>query len=347
MRHVLVDVEKGSFFGWPANNGIWSWGNEIVVSYSICEYEEHVDSGHSVKKEGWSKHGFSRSLDGGKTWKREEPKGYNPDSDPVDLSAKIDFSHPELAIRCHDDKFQVSYDKCRTWTGPFPFGDFGFTERLTSRTDYLPISSKECLFFLSVHEPAVKAGIQDRSFCVRTDDGGMTFSLLGWMLREPFEVRSVMSSTVRTATGRLVAALRRRHDSEENGQLRRRCWVDVSTSADDGRSWAFLSKVADTDTPDDARNGNPPALVAMADGRLICAYGYRTGRRGMRARISNDEGTSWDDEIVLRDDARSWDFGYPRMVIRPDGKLVTVYYYTTADNPEQHIAATIWDPDTD
>ena len=47
---------------------------------------------------------------------------------------------------------------------------------------------------------------------------------------------------------------------------------------------------------------------------------------------------------MLRDDGRTWDLGYPRMVQRPDGKLVTIYYFTTSENPEQHIAATIWDP---
>jgi len=65
----------------------------------------------------------------------------------------------------------------------------------------------------------------------------------------------------------------------------------------------------------------------------------------MRAKISKDNGKTWGDEIILRDDARTWDFGYPRMVVRPDGKLVTIYYYNTEKNPEQHIVATIWDPD--
>ena len=39
------------------------------------------------------------------------------------------------------------------------------------------------------------------------------------------------------------------------------------------------------------------------------------------------------------------DLGYPRVVQRADGKIVTIYYYATEENPEQHIAATIWDPD--
>ena len=37
--------------------------------------------------------------------------------------------------------------------------------------------------------------------------------------------------------------------------------------------------------------------------------------------------------------------GYCRMVERPDGKIVTIYYYNTPERTEQHIAATIWDAD--
>ena len=53
----------------------------------------------------------------------------------------------------------------------------------------------------------------------------------------------------------------------------------------------------------------------------------------------------WGDEIHLRDDGRNWDFGYTRTIQRTDGKLVTLYYYTTIENSEQHIAATIWTVD--
>ena len=41
-----------------------------------------------------------------------------------------------------------------------------------------------------------------------------------------------------------------------------------------------------------------------------------------------------------------WDLGYNRAVVRPDGKVVTVYYYNTALEglPYRYIAATIWNP---
>jgi len=63
------------------------------------------------------------------------------------------------------------------------------------------------------------------------------------------------------------------------------------------------------------------------------------------ARISTDDGKTWGKELILRQDARNWDLGYPRSVQRSDGKGVTVYYFATPENRNQHIAATIWDPD--
>ena len=34
-RHVKVYFQKGMFGGWPANHGIWSWGNEILVGFGM------------------------------------------------------------------------------------------------------------------------------------------------------------------------------------------------------------------------------------------------------------------------------------------------------------------------
>src|SRR4051795_10004963 len=33
MKNVTVYREAGRFGGWPANQGVWSWGNEIVVGF--------------------------------------------------------------------------------------------------------------------------------------------------------------------------------------------------------------------------------------------------------------------------------------------------------------------------
>ncbi len=34
-EHVEVYRQPGRFADWPANYGIWSWGNEIAVSFTL------------------------------------------------------------------------------------------------------------------------------------------------------------------------------------------------------------------------------------------------------------------------------------------------------------------------
>ena len=53
---------------------------------------------------------------------------------------------------------------------------------------------------------------------------------------------------------------------------------------------------------------------------------------------------TWSDDYVLPDDGAR-DVGYPRVVRRPDGKIVSVYYFTDAETgPERYIGATLWNP---
>ena len=59
-------------------------------------------------------------------------------------------------------------------------------------------------------------------------------------------------------------------------------------------------------------------------------------------RLSRDGGRTWGREIHLRDDGGGRDVGYPRTVQRPDGKIVTVYYFHDQPKGDRYIAATIW-----
>jgi len=40
-------------------------------------------------------------------------------------------------------------------------------------------------------------------------------------------------------------------------------------------------------------------------------------------KLSKDNGKNWGEEIALRTDGGTWDLGYPRMVVRPDGKVLS------------------------
>jgi len=181
--------------------------------------------------------------------------------------------------------------------------------------------------------------LTDRVFCARTTDGGRSFSFVSWVIGPDHPHRAVMPSTVRCSSGQLVSAIRRRQVGTQ------RCWVDAYRSADYGLSWQQLGKVTDTGP----WNGNPPALVGLADGRLCCIVGDR-GTCRIVARCSTDEGKTWGGGIVLRANFRpdrygDPDLGYPRVARRSDSNLIAIYYWATEAVPHQHIAATIWRPD--
>jgi len=341
IEHVVVYGHPDIFCGWPANNGVWIWdGTAILVGFSYGSYVEK--KGHNIGPPRYDV--LARSLDGGKTWKMEDPANFAGDQGTIIPSpGNINFAHPDFALRAHRHggaRFFISHDRGHTWHGPYAFNNLMEDLALaglenTARTDYIVNGPSDCFLFMSARKP--DTGTRDRAFVARTTDGGKTFSFVSWINPEPVgTTRGAMPSTVRISERKLVSALRRKYPDQ---------WVDVFVSNDNAQIWKLLSKVADTG----GWNGNPPALVRLKDGRLCCVYGNRT-KKQMMAKISKDDGTTWGPEIVLRNDFKADslhdpDLGYPRLVQRADGKLVAMYYWATEQMPQHHIAATIWDPD--
>ena len=98
-----------------------------------------------------------------------------------------------------------------------------------------------------------------------------------------------------------------------------RCVLWETYSDDGGATW-----VAPYRTP---LWGFPPHLALLADGRVLCTYGYRRPPYGQRACLSAD-GVRWElkHEVVLRDDAPNGDLGYPASIELEPGTILTVYY---------------------
>jgi len=63
IKHITVYREKRRFGGWPANHGIWSWGNEILVGFSRGHYKDLGPDRHAIDRERPEEHLFARSLD--------------------------------------------------------------------------------------------------------------------------------------------------------------------------------------------------------------------------------------------------------------------------------------------
>jgi len=353
IKHVKVYSKSGRFGGWPANHGIWIWGNEILVGFSEGWYKDLGPDRHHIDREKPELHWLARSKDGGETWEITDPgqRGFLvPDGGFLhgvareDVVAKpatkcpggIEFTHPNFAMTArttniHDgtSRFYYSYDRGDTWKGPFVLPDFG-APGTAARTDYIVNGPHDCMLFLTV---AKSNGREGRVYCVRTQDGGKTWSVQGKVGPEPTGF-AIMPSTVRLSETSLYTVLRRREGNKR--------WQSAWRSDDDGIHWSYMA-----DPVPDAGEGNPPALVKLDDGRLCLAWGYRAKPFSMRAKISDDEGNTWGEGIVLRDDGANRDIGYPRMVQRPDGKLVVVYYISeVATGPERYIGATIFDPNS-
>ena len=345
-RHRDVFSKPGRFGGWPANHGMWAWGDELLVGFEAGWFKANSKEGreHSIDYSKPAEHVLARSLDGGETWSLEKPaaliapEGMLVAGVPVEPGGKkpipcpggIDFTTPGFALTARmtsihvgPSRFLVTGDKGKNWQGPFIIPDFG-TPGIAARTDYIVDGPQSLTMFLTAAKANKKEG---RVICVRTVDGGKNFSLVGNVGPEPAaEDFAIMPSSLRLGPKSLLSTIRHRK------------FIAAWRSEDNGANWSQLSQPVD-----DTGGGNPPALVRLKDGRMVLTYGFRNKPYSIRARVSKDEGRTWGPDIMLRDDGGAWDLGYTRTVQRKDGKLVTVYYYNTNAGAERFIGATIWE----
>ena len=338
-QHVMVYREKGRFGGWPANHGIWSWGNEILVGFSAAWYLPRDAGRHQMDPDKPEEPRLARSLDGGQTWTIETPKSLLPPAQggkPAQpLTKPMDFTKPGfvMTIRFADihtgpSLLFYSYDKGKNWEGPFTFPLFG-QKGVAARTDYIVKNAKECTVFLTASK---QNGREGRPFAARTKDGGVSWEFLSFIGPEPAGF-SIMPSSLKLRNGAILTTVRVKQDEDHN-------WIDGWLSKDEGKTWQSLGKLGDTG----GKSGTPPSLVRLKDGRICLTYASRTKPYPILARISSDEGKTWGNPITLRADAIAWDMGYLRSAVRPDGKVVSLYYYNDSSMPERFIAATIWQP---
>jgi hypothetical protein len=66
--------------------------------------------------------------------------------------------------------------------------------------------------------------------------------------------------------------------------------------------------------------------VGLTDGRVLCVYGHRRVPYGIRARLSEDGAHTWGDELVIRDDLRNSNLGYPTAIQEEDESVYVAYY---------------------
>ncbi len=363
-RHSVVYHRPDAWAAVPANNGMsgpaWQWDDEILVGFTKGVFQG-TEPGHQVQDELPLESWLSRSHDGGETWNEWRPENYVGQSlVPKPPEGNVNFSGPGFVMRVVGNGYHgnegahwfYSDDRGAAWNGPFDFGDLLDHPELagkefTGRTAYLVGDSNELYLFLSARirtDPSgrdLQISLVEKSFLVRSDDGGKTFSFVSWIVPWDDPCRGVMPQPVRISKTKIIAALRRKSPWNH--------WIDCYQSEDNGLSWSYLSKVETTEVSWTGayHNGNPSALVLLADGRLCCCYGDRSnGGECIAARFSEDDGQTWSVRHVIREEFQSVsgmaDLGYVRLFQRPDGKCVAVYFWCSKERPQTHIECTIF-----
>jgi len=359
MEHFVVFRDEDYFAAWPFNGGFWQFADgELAAGFvrGKVDYADPSTVGHGQVDCERGEHVVLRSTDGGRTWPLEEmvtvytrpaldmalkgqpssvadDAGCDPTADGFCLIAGYGIPPREEP----DQAFvTVSTDRGRTWHAPVRLPT-GRLASISPRPSFVVRPDGMLLLFGHGSRAVEQDPALPRAAAVplvwASWDGGASWGLLAEMDVFPKNPGAIMPYPIMLEDGRIIAAIRRQYDGYS-------AYTQVYVSEDDGRTWHFLSRVNDW--------GAPASLTELPDGRIVCVYGYRQRPWGIRARVSDDGAETWGGEIILRDDGGSWDLGYPRTHLRPDGSLITVYYFNALDDPIQchggvrHICATIW-----
>jgi len=369
-QHSIVYRNEKEFAAWAFYCGLWKTADGSIVagfkrvptSYGTTQEIDHTNltrnKGEII---------VIRSRDKGKTWdpasivpifdmaireEKEFPGGKAADWSslpPMDYKSRdtliMGGGIPALFAQNAKAWMRASTDGGRTWRAhtlmsqdDFPSVSIPGTSQYSVREDGV------MLLGVQTYAP----GAQGPRPIVYASNDGCNFHYLGSIIGEeptspyypggsPFAAAPhFYPRLVVLKDGRVLAALRYQRDA------RYVIWTEIHESLDGGRTWRWLSRVNDWGAPGD--------LVPMADGRVVCVYGYRNAPSGIRYRVSEDQGKTWGTEMILRDDGGSWDVGYPRVIELEPGTLLATYYINLKNDRidmnggVRHIACTTFKP---
>jgi hypothetical protein len=356
MEHIILYKDAGAYSCFPAiarssTNRLWVTfrraGGFSLKAVQEGKYD-HVDKGARI--------GLLHSDDDGRTWPEARIfPAFDPErgeQDPsvqalADGSLMINFFQWFVVPEAEKErlKYPARQQIDGSWAdveGPFVIRSFNRGMTWESSPVYVDSSplpragTSDAVVELA--DGALMMGIYGadpgsgvcRSYSVISRDRGQTWGEPQSIAADPHGKISFEEPAIcRTAAGSLIAMIRA-------GQPGKYQYLYQAFSDDNGRSWTGLAE-----TP---LWGHPAHVLKLADGRLLCSYGYRRAPYGIRACTSRDNGMTWDMqyEYVLRDDGASRDLGYPCSVQLSDGSILTVYYIHT-DDGIRHIAGTRWE----
>lgn len=363
IQHVVLDCDRRSYCGHPRQGGIQNFGGgEIAVLYrrAPCNYETEKDVSHSPSEGYMSRSDIvlRRSYDHGQTWRAQdevivwsnslalEKKREFFSQDP-DRRARLDMSKPDamffigftsMSVRDPRTKklvnstpklsgaFQIrSVDRGRTWERvPLVIEGWGYPPLVA-----LPDGT---------HARTAGSG---RVFLSVSKDHGMSWTRVSEIGGDKPGVRRFSySGLLALPNGRLQCYV----------LMFEGCQALAVTESDDGLAWSPLRPIvrygrgpwtarrwtSSTYALRTAYGGwgqryRSPWPLRLRDGRIVVVFARREYPPSIAAIVSEDDGRTWSDEAIIRDDAEGSDMGYPVATELDDGRIFTAYYYQLND----------------
>jgi BNR repeat-like domain len=367
VEHTVVYRRENEFASHPYVRGFWETAaGHLICNFSCATVDYHGDPNQLAHINlvrtavGGRRAVTVRSEDRGKSWQisnedknrssndvRAPQPGIDGKRESLFELAPIDYSNRNVLISNFNYQYmrddflvkdfvtslsaitdaperqvfiRISKDAGSTWSRSVMLPLDGLYSLAAVESSMVRSDGCALLFLSGV----TKQGSYSRPIVYRSSDDGTNFHFMSFVTPNDTRYEGLNQMYPRglmLPNGRLLCTLRL--DRDWSGDM----WTELHKSDDDGRTWQFLSRVNDF--------GAPSAPLRMSDGRLVMVYGSRLPPAGIRAVVSEDEGLTWSSEIIVRDDAGSWDVGYPRAWEASPGRIGAIYYYNSKDDPTQ------------
>jgi BNR repeat-like domain len=369
--HRVIYRNDGEFCSWPYTMGFFETANSLIVNFQRAKanYGDVASLNHNVVARGGSTLCSARSFDRGLSWDKEPLQEHSGNTlgahdgsgeSILDLGP-LDLENRDTLVWTQSSGFgtpdgrpyvRISKDAGRNWSRSYRLPLDGLHSACTNSSQMVRSDGRSLLMLTMV----TADGWSRRPMAYLSTPDLATWHFLSFVTpkEDPYGAtdgdwaklassyafgghRWFYPRTVELRSGRILCTLRCQRSPQ--GDM----WSELYYSDDGGRTWGLRSRINDF--------GAPTSLVYMRDGRLVAVYGYRLPPYGVRAAVSEDEGLTWQPEIILRDDGGSWDLGYPQAIESTKGKVMAAYYFNSrddriqADGGVRHIARTIFTPD--
>jgi hypothetical protein len=355
MKHQIIYKNKYKYSSFPLLKKI---EDRILIGFFCCPYPDHM---------GLFEWRIFESFNQGQTWKW-----------PKNQASYYNWNWPAVSPRQRSDRFAYKLGEWEYTTGSAGFGIPGNSKtKRVEKSKIITIQGSNDNWKTGVYRAyelpfvdivvtfprpletewldpiklipayAVLPNGQNRALAWQSSDRGKIWNLYNMF---PDEC-SINEMAFIGANKKILAHLR----SDEHPYI-------MESWSWDGITWTYPTNITN------GRNsivGGPPHLLRLNDGRILLTYGYRETPMGIRAGISDNEGYTWSEEIVLRNDGgyasslhkqnfwQKWtvwgndedkfgmDVGYPVSIQLEDNSILTAYYITNSDQIT-HIATTKW-----